>query len=114
MLTSLEIIEAGPAPRLAAELAPRLNVFAGDNGLGKSFLLDVIWWALSGTWADLVAWPRPDERIGAPASRPAITLGMAQSFASSFLSWEHSDNIVPKGDERTSSLSSISTPRLVR
>ena len=33
------------------ELAPRLNLITGDNGLGKSFLLDVAWWALTRTWA---------------------------------------------------------------
>ncbi len=36
------------------ELAERLNLITGDNGLGKSFLLDVIWWALTRKWpADL-------------------------------------------------------------
>lgn len=34
------------------ELAPkeRVNLLTGDNGLGKSFLLDVVWWALTRTW----------------------------------------------------------------
>jgi len=32
------------------ELAPRLNLITGDNGLGKSFLLDVAWWALTRKW----------------------------------------------------------------
>jgi hypothetical protein len=32
------------------ELAPRLNLLTGDNGLGKSFLLDVAWWALTQKW----------------------------------------------------------------
>lgn len=32
------------------ELAPRLNLLTGDNGLGKSFLLDVAWWALTRKW----------------------------------------------------------------
>jgi hypothetical protein len=32
------------------ELAPRLNLITGDNGLGKSFLLDVAWWAISRRW----------------------------------------------------------------
>ena len=30
------------------ELAPRINLITGDNGLGKSFLLDVAWWATFG------------------------------------------------------------------
>lgn len=32
------------------DLADRVNVLTGDNGLGKSFLLDVMWWALTRTW----------------------------------------------------------------
>jgi hypothetical protein len=38
--------------------AERLNILTGDNGLGKTFLLDVIWWVLTGTWADKPAWPQ--------------------------------------------------------
>lgn len=32
------------------ELGTRLNLITGDNGLGKSFLLDVAWWALTRKW----------------------------------------------------------------
>jgi hypothetical protein len=39
------------------EFAPRLNVITGDNGLGKSFLLDVAWWVLTKTWSGLPARP---------------------------------------------------------
>lgn len=31
-------------------LGERLNLITGDNGLGKSFLLDVAWWALTRKW----------------------------------------------------------------
>jgi len=34
------------------ELAPRLNLVTGDNGLGKTLLLDCIWWALTQEWPD--------------------------------------------------------------
>lgn len=57
MLRALELVEVGPAPALRLELGRRLNVMTGDNGLGKSFVLDVIWWVLSGTWAGNPAWP---------------------------------------------------------
>ncbi len=30
--------------------SPRLNLLTGDNGLGKSFLLDTAWWVLTGHW----------------------------------------------------------------
>ena len=50
MLEYLKLRGTGPAPELEMSLAPRLNLIAGNNGLGKSFLLDVAWWALSGCW----------------------------------------------------------------
>ena len=39
---------------MTLELAPRFNILTGDNGLGKSFLLDVIWWVLTRTWPQQV------------------------------------------------------------
>lgn len=40
-LTAIETSQVGPADRLTLDLGKRLTVNAGDNGLGKSFLLDV-------------------------------------------------------------------------
>jgi hypothetical protein len=37
--------------------AKRLNIITGDNGLGKSFLLDIAWWALTRSWAGRPAMP---------------------------------------------------------
>jgi len=51
MLRRLEFHGVGPATEMKVSLGPRLNVIAGDNGLGKSFLLDTAWWALTRTWA---------------------------------------------------------------
>ncbi len=50
MLKHLELSNVGPAPSMVMELAPRLNLLTGDNGLGKSFLLDIAWWALTRKW----------------------------------------------------------------
>jgi hypothetical protein len=50
MLEYLRLENVGPAPVLELGLAPRLNLLTGDNGLGKSFLLDVAWWALTRKW----------------------------------------------------------------
>jgi hypothetical protein len=50
MLDSLQLQNVGPAPEMKLELASRLNLITGDNGLGKSFLLDVAWWALTRKW----------------------------------------------------------------
>lgn len=50
MLEYLKLHNLGPAPEMEMSLAPRLNLITGDNGLGKSFLLDVAWWALTRRW----------------------------------------------------------------
>lgn len=57
MLGHLELSNVGPAPKLEIDFAERLNLITGDNGLGKSFLLDVAWWALTQTWAREMARP---------------------------------------------------------
>ena len=46
----MQLQGVGPVADLHARFTNRLNVLTGDNGLGKSFLLDVAWWALTGTW----------------------------------------------------------------
>jgi len=58
MLEHLKLTRVGPAPVMELELAPRLNFFTGDNGLGKSFLLDIAWWSLTRTWARSMAVPQ--------------------------------------------------------
>jgi hypothetical protein len=50
MLEYLHLKNVGPAPEMELELASRLNLITGDNGLGKSFLLDAAWWALTRRW----------------------------------------------------------------
>jgi AAA domain, putative AbiEii toxin, Type IV TA system len=50
MLEYLHLKNVGPAAEMHLEPARRLNVITGDNGLGKSFLLDVAWWALTRRW----------------------------------------------------------------
>lgn len=52
MLEKLSLRNLGPAPELDFEFGERLNLVTGDNGLGKTFLLDVAWWALTRCWAD--------------------------------------------------------------
>ena len=50
MLEYLKLENVGPAPCMEVEFAPRVNLITGDNGLGKSFLLDTAWWALTEYW----------------------------------------------------------------
>ena len=46
MIECPHLDNVGASPELTMELGPRLNLITGDNRLGKSFLLDVAWWAL--------------------------------------------------------------------
>ncbi len=57
MLNKLMLRDVGPSRELTLDLGSRLNVFTGDNGLGKSFVLDIAWWVLTGMWPDKPAWP---------------------------------------------------------
>ena len=57
ILTAIQMKQVGPADELRLELGERLTVIAGDNGLGKSFLLDVAWWAATEGWAGRPAMP---------------------------------------------------------
>lgn len=50
MLKKLKLSNVGPAAAMELELGQRLNLITGDNGLGKSFLLDIAWWAMTGKW----------------------------------------------------------------
>lgn len=50
MLKKLKLSNVGPAAAMELEFGQRLNLITGDNGLGKSFLLDIAWWAITGNW----------------------------------------------------------------
>jgi hypothetical protein len=52
MIKHLKLKNVGPAPSMALEFGKRLNLLTGDNGLGKSFLLDIAWWAVTRKWPD--------------------------------------------------------------
>jgi AAA domain, putative AbiEii toxin, Type IV TA system len=45
--------------------AERVSIITGDNGLGKTFLLECCWWSLTGEWAERQALPHDPSR---PAS----------------------------------------------
>ena len=79
-LSSLRLEQTGPTKTLDLnEIAPRLNVITGDNGLGKSFMLEAAWWMLTGTWSSFPAVPNPtNEADPFNMSPPAIVATMTQ------------------------------------
>jgi hypothetical protein len=62
MLKSIKLDGVGPVRKLSASFGERLNVLTGDNGLGKSFVLDIAFWALTSCW--------PAHRVAIPDERP--------------------------------------------
>ena len=50
MLNTLDVKGIGPAPSMHLEFGNRLNIITGDNGLGKSFILDIAFWAVTRRW----------------------------------------------------------------
>jgi hypothetical protein len=68
MLNYLKLENVGPSPKLEIDFKPRMNFLTGDNGLGKTFLLDIAWWVLTRTWARSAVTP-PRKRQGPPRSR---------------------------------------------
>lgn len=72
-LAYLELKSVGPATRLVFEPAERVSLVTGDNGLGKTFLLECAWWALTGQWVSLPAYPRTDAGINDPKISFKIT-----------------------------------------
>lgn len=83
MIKTLELNNVGPSEHLSIDFGDRLTVFTGDNGLGKSFVLDVAWWMLTKEWASEMAMPSslvsPDDT--ARSSKSVIT-GKFDSIAS--------------------------------
>ena len=59
MLETIRTKNVGPMSHMEINLSARLNLITGDNGLGKSFLLDLAWWVLTRTWARFPVIPAP-------------------------------------------------------
>jgi len=57
ILGYIELNGVGHIDTLTFEPANRLNIITGDNGYGKTLLLECIWWALSGKWSQFPVFP---------------------------------------------------------
>ena len=92
MLEFLKMDHVGPAPHLEIEFKQRMNFLTGDNGLGKTFFLDVAWWAMSETWARQPLIPhgppvQPEIKCGYslnPERSPALNGGNPANCPSQF------------------------------
>lgn len=57
MIEWIETRGIGPSNKARVDFASRLNVLRGPNGCGKTFVLDQIWWAITGSHIAETAWP---------------------------------------------------------
>jgi len=88
-LQSLRLRQIGPTNQFLYEPAERLNIITGDNGLGKTFLLECIWWALTGAWLDEPVLPRPSADKNEPAIGYQVVLGRYRPPAATFsFNWD--------------------------
>jgi len=78
-IASLKLINAGPSDEMKLDFGERLSLITGDNGLGKSFLLDFAWWAATGEWAESHVIPPLNTDTG-PASVEFALRGQSGSL----------------------------------
>ena len=91
-LNYLEVGLIGPVPHLIFQPSKRLNVITGDNGLGKTFLLDLSWWALTQDWAERPATPSDISLSQSPYIKFAVgdtdSRAVRANYASDTGSWD--------------------------
>ena len=98
-LRFLELSGVGPIKHLLFEPSDRLTIVTGDNGLGKTFLLECAWWCLTSRWAEHSAVPRLD----ASKTEPGITFQISgtgpvgQRKTKATYNWEKREWKLPKG-----------------
>lgn len=97
-LSKLELVNVGPCDHAELCLSPRLNIITGDNGLGKTFLMDCAWWALTGAWPGNAARPKYPEgsrrasigfSIAGKAKMPTETTAL---YDNKNLTWKRGSN----------------------
>ena len=111
MLKKLTLKNLGPTASIELDFAPRLNLVTGNNGLGKSFLLDIAWWALTRRWPFEVN-PRLSAGQKAAPSRPGpASIGF--SFTSKIKTEEYVSEYRPREQSWTGRPGRPANPGLV-
>jgi predicted ATP-binding protein involved in virulence len=86
-LSSLSMKYVGPSTALGIQPTERLNLLTGDNSLGKTFILQCIWWWMTGEWIDHAALPHDSARRFDPQMSACFQtdLGTNESYYADFL-----------------------------
>ena len=75
ILDKLSFDGVGPSQYLEMDFLPRTNLITGDNGLGKTFILEGAWWSLTNEWT---GYPITPSSTRSPAvSQPKITYSIS-------------------------------------
>ena len=77
----VKLKNVGPTQELAYAPSSRLNLIVGDNSVGKTFLLETVWWVLTGKWNGYAA--EPKDRGYRRSSEIAWELSSASGYSQS-------------------------------
>ncbi|MCP4702626.1 MAG: ATP-binding protein [Gammaproteobacteria bacterium] len=94
-LQLLELSEIGPASCFRYKPAARLNIITGDNSLGKTFLFDCIWQALTGEWIEDPIRPRANVSKNTPCISFSVAGAGSRQFKSGY-DWNKQQWAAPK------------------
>jgi len=89
----------------------RLNLITGDNGLGKSFLLDIAWWAMTRKWPSEINPRLTSGKRALPSSEKQATIGFA--FAGKSRVEDYVSNYLPREEAWTGRPGRPANPGLV-
>lgn len=81
MIRRIRTTNVGPVPDMDIALGRRLNVLTGDNGLGKSFVLDIAWWGVSRAWPEEINRRMASGRMVVPNSHDDAEIRLILSGA---------------------------------
>ncbi len=101
-LVSLTLKNIEPYENFKLDFAKRCNIITGDNGLGKSFLLECAWWALTGSWTTFPIYPRDtgDEKTPQIAYDISSNDGSEESFTADY-DWKTFDWKINRENQKT-------------
>jgi len=100
-LVQLELKGMETTQDIVIDLSDRLNIITGDNGLGKSFILECAWWALTQSWTGFPIYPRASLN-GKPqiSFKISNSQGRIQSFRSNY-DWKLQKWVFNNKDKKT-------------
>ncbi len=100
MIKHLKVNNIGPALKMELEFGKRLNLLTGDNGLGKSFLLDIVWWAMTRKWPAQQNPKLTSGKIALPTNKKQKA-EINFSFSAAFQKNGHTSNFEPRSQSWT-------------